>query len=81
MKWKENQDNDYYIRCFNDQVLNKLNPTRVYQELCSLAKSDEFALICYEEPADFCHRHLVADWFKSAELDAMEYPFDDNGIL
>ena len=20
------------------------------------------ALICYEKPSDFCHRHLVADW-------------------
>lgn len=20
------------------------------------------ALICYEKPSDFCHRHLVAEW-------------------
>ena len=34
IKWKENHDNDYYIKCFNEQVLNNLDPTRVYQELC-----------------------------------------------
>lgn len=62
MKWKENHDNDYYIKCFNEQVLDKLEPIKVYQELCSLAKSDDIVLICYEKPSDFCHRHLVADW-------------------
>ena len=24
MKWKENHDNNYYIKCFNEQVLSKL---------------------------------------------------------
>ena len=64
MKWKENHNNDYYIKCFNEQVLNNLNPMRVYQELCSLAKSDDIALIYYEKPSAFCHRHLVAGWLK-----------------
>lgn len=22
------------------------------------------ALLCYEKPDDFCHRHLVADWLR-----------------
>ena len=22
----------------------------------------DIALICYEKPSDFCHRHLVAEW-------------------
>ena len=65
MKWKENHDNDYYIKCFNEQVLDKLDPMRVYQELCSLAKSDDIALICYEKSSDFCHRHLVANWLNN----------------
>ena len=28
MQWKENHDNDYYISCFNNQVLSELNPER-----------------------------------------------------
>ena len=75
MKWKENHDNDYYIKCFNEQVLDKLDPMRVYQELCSLAKSDDIALICYEKPSDFCHRHLVADWLRERGFDVEEYDF------
>ena len=62
MKWKQTHDNEYYIKCFNEQVLSKLDAMRVYQELCLLANSDNFALICYEKPSDFCHRHLVANW-------------------
>lgn len=83
MEWKNNHDNDYYIKCFNKQVLDKLDYSHVYDDLCDL--SEEFvnalpeddirkqhqelnfpyaiALICYEKPTDFCHRHLVADWF------------------
>lgn len=23
---------------------------------------NDIALICYEKPSDFCHRHLVSEW-------------------
>lgn len=26
------------------------------------------ALICYEKPLDFCHRHLVSEWLNKNEL-------------
>lgn len=64
MKWKENHDNDYYVKCYNEQVLSQLDPEKTAYELLittSGAKKD-VCLICYEKPSDFCHRHLVADW-------------------
>ena len=78
MKWKENHDNDYYIKCFNEQILDKLNAKDVIEELDDLLlsvttsldynvdplKVPRIALICYEKSEDFCHRHLVADWLK-----------------
>ena len=70
MKWKENHDNDYYIKCFNEQVLDKLDIITVLRDLIDLTNAiedpigKEVCLICYEEPSDFCHRHLVADWLK-----------------
>jgi len=87
MKWKENHDNDYYIKCFNEQVLDKLNAQDVIQELDDLLLSvttsidynvDEMkvpriALICYEKPSDFCHRHLVADWLNQNGFVCEEY--------
>ena len=68
MEWKKNHDNDYYTKCYNEQVLGKLNWYQVYEELHNLADSRgrfmyEIALICYEKPSGFCHRHLVSDWF------------------
>lgn len=73
MKWKENHDNNYYIKCFTEQVLNNLDPSKVYQELRDLAKSVDIALICYEKPSDFCHRHLVASWLRNNGYDCEEY--------
>ena len=93
MKWKENHDNNYYIKCFNEQVLNTLNPYRVLEEIHSLLPQEikdnlnmancpfwvnpdfKIALVCYEKPTDFCHRHLVADWFNKSGIEAKEYQF------
>lgn len=72
MKWKEDHDNDYYVKCFNEQVLSKLNPISVYHELQELADYKEIALVCYEKPEDFCHRHLVAKWL-SDRFDVEEW--------
>ena len=61
-EWKKNGDNNYYIEHFNDEVLSTLSPQTVYNELLKLSGGKDIALICYEKPADFCHRHLVAEW-------------------
>lgn len=75
--WKETKDNDYYIAHFNKEVLEPLNIIRVTTDLQVLLpyeireqmqnavwNDDKFhlALVCYEKPNDFCHRHLVAEW-------------------
>ena len=61
-KWKENHDNDFYIQHFYDEVLNNLDPTKVLEELKNLSDGKDVALVCYEKPKDFCHRHLVSEW-------------------
>lgn len=40
MKWKETHDNDYYVKHYNEEVLNKLNVLSVIRDLCSLAYPD-----------------------------------------
>lgn len=35
------------------------------------------ALICYEKPDEFCHRHLVADWFNECPIIKCE-EWDEN---
>lgn len=73
IKWKETHDNDYYIKCFNEQVLNNLNPNVVIEELKHLASSENIILVCYEKPKDFCHRHLVADWLNQNGYETKEW--------
>ncbi len=68
MEWKKNHDNDYYIEHFQVEVLDGLIVCEVMEDLFALKslqdKGRAIALICYEKPSDFCHRHLVAKWLK-----------------
>lgn len=75
MEWKKNHDNDYYIKCFNEQVLDELNARRVIEDLEHLTGHyvSDIALICYEKSGDFCHRHLVADWLNENGFKCKEW--------
>lgn len=86
MKWKETHDDEYYVKCYKEQVLNKLDRIKIAMELdnlmflealaidkFNLKSIPTFALVCYEKPADFCHRHLVAEWLKEAGFEVEEW--------
>lgn len=66
-EWKNGShkgDNDYYIKHYKEEVLDKLDPEQVLKELegFSGVSEDNIILLCYEKTGTFCHRHLVADW-------------------
>ncbi len=52
------ENNRYYVQEYWNQVLSKLDPEQVYNEL------DGSILLCYELNTEFCHRHIVAAWFE-----------------
>jgi len=54
-----------YTVQFYKQVLEPLDPIKIYQDLISKYGSD-VTLLCYEKPGDFCHRRLVAAWLEAA---------------
>jgi len=54
----EEENIKYYIKEYYLQVLKNLNPEDIYKEL------NNSVLLCYEESNQFCHRHIVAEWFK-----------------
>lgn len=66
MQWKYDHDNEKFIKCYNEQVLGKLNVPDVLIDLIKMLpeidSEQHIALICYEKPSDFCHRHLVSEW-------------------
>lgn len=87
-QWKINHDNNYYIEHFESEVLQQLNASDVITELqvrlpenikfnldTPLFKNKDWhvALVCYEKPGDFCHRHLVADWLCKNGIECKEW--------
>ena len=77
MEWKQNHDNDFYIKHFNEEVLDTLDVNSVVSELERLRDTindcEDIVLLCYEKPGDFCHRHLVADWFNENGIPCKEW--------
>jgi hypothetical protein len=79
--WKETQDNDYYIEHFQKEVLDKITILQVLRDLIDLSLPTDmrhpspmyFALVCYESPEKFCHRHLVADWLNANGIECKEF--------
>ena len=74
MEWKENKDNDFYIKHFNEEVLSNITVTEFLEDIKKLTNNAEnVVLLCYEKPSDFCHRHLVSDWLNSNGVVCEEY--------
>lgn len=56
-KYKLDGDEEFYKIQYQKEVLDKLNPVDVYNDL-----GDNAILLCYEAVGEFCHRRLVAQW-------------------
>ena len=49
------------------KILSMNPPMRILRDLEQIASNNDvndIALICFEAPEKFCHRHLVAEWFR-----------------
>jgi hypothetical protein len=56
-KYKKDGDEDFYTKQYYAEVLDKLDPKEVYEEL-----GEDAILVCWEGRDKFCHRHIIADW-------------------
>ena len=65
--WFSQVNDAEYRKLFASEVLKRLDPKQVWKELHDLVPGVEPILLCWEtleEPDEWCHRRLVADWFK-----------------
>ena len=78
----------YYIKRYFESVLSQLDPESVLSELellaeeryCGSDKDYDIALVCFESPVDFCHRHIVAEWLRWHGIKCEEYGRDKEYI-
>ena len=52
-------DSKLYTEFYYMKILNKLDCQETFDAL-----GDFSTLLCYEKSGDFCHRRIIADWFK-----------------
>ena len=57
-KYKKDHNQEAYTKAYYEQVLSKLDPQKVYDDL------NDCVLLCWEKADDFCHRRLVAVWLE-----------------
>ena len=65
--YKLTGDQEEYKRMYYNNILSKLSAKALVKELEMVCWGDDregVALICYESPEKFCHRHLVAEWIE-----------------
>ena len=79
-KYGANKDDmEFYTTEFM-RYLDTLEFKESIQELSGIYGPDaldRLALICYEKPSDFCHRHIVANWLRQHGADIYERKFGE----
>lgn len=71
-EYKKTGDQEFYVTNYYITILSKLSKETVIKDLEGiLAKHPErteIALVCYEKPDEFCHRHILAAWLKGYDI-------------
>ena len=72
-KYMRDKNEADYIQAYRKRVLNFRDPDDTVRGLHKLTDKDNIALVCYERPEAFCHRHLVADWLNEHGIKCLEW--------
>jgi uncharacterized protein YeaO (DUF488 family) len=73
-RYRRDRDEADYRKLFTRRVLDNLSIDTVLRDISEMALPNvHVALICYEKSEDFCHRQLVAEWFRSNGIECREW--------
>ena len=69
---------EQYTRLYVEDVLKRVDISLLLKVIQQHAGDRPVALLCYEKPGDFCHRHIAAKWIQEkCKIEITEYPFDE----
>jgi uncharacterized protein (DUF488 family) len=75
--WKQNKDQALFTENYTARTLCRLDAATVvaalYDVIGATINSCDIALVCFEKPTDFCHRHLVAEWLRANGYTCTEF--------
>ena len=78
MEHKKSHDDSRYKERYISEILcaYRFHPEYITDFIEKLGNGKDVALLCYERPEDFCHRHILAEWLNERipGLDIQEYP-------
>lgn len=70
--WKKSPNEKAYRKVFCN-ILDRLDPHMILNDLLNMSEGRDIVLICYEHPSKFCHRHLVAEWLNEHGYNVEEW--------
>lgn len=73
LQFKRTANRQRFEENFYDGTLRCLDPQGVRETLSELSNGQDVALLCYGKSTAFCHRHLVAEWFRSNGIECTEF--------
>lgn len=63
-EFKLTGDAQKFTEEYREDVLSRMDAEALAGELQAMVPTQDVLLVCFEKQGDFCHRHLVADWFR-----------------
>ena len=73
-RYKTTGNMSEFVEAYQRNTLYRLDQHAVLEELHTLTGSENIALVCYEKPTEFCHRHVLGLWMEQAGIPCPEYP-------
>ncbi len=83
----DNLTEEQYTEMYKRNVLSQRYPNSIIESIRRLSQNRDCALLCYEKPGDFCHRHILAEYLKEqtgediTEFESVVAPKVEQGTL
>ena len=61
-----------YIRMYK-AICQSVNIESLIRQLSMIGRGADVALLCYERPGDFCHRHMLAEYLTDHGITVKEF--------